>query len=93
LVATRGRFHDSSDLRYLEENYNHKLKTLHSHLDLGYVGHAIKKFVELDRLFERIGINSEAALLASENLDLERVNPPGPFDVQLQLLKTHWQLP
>ncbi|KAJ5398214.1 hypothetical protein N7509_006327 [Penicillium cosmopolitanum] len=85
LTATRARFHDSSDLRLLEKRYKLRFKHLHEFLDLAYIGQAIKNFPELDRLFARIGVDVEAALLASESLDLEKLNPPGSFEVQLQL--------
>lgn len=85
LTATRARFHDSSDLRLLEKRYNLRFEHLHGFLDLAYTGQAIKNFPELDRLFARIGVDVDAALLASGSLDLEKVNPPGPFEVQLQL--------
>lgn len=62
-----------------------RFKHLHEFLDLAYIGQAIKNFPELDRLFARIGVDVEAALLASESLDLEKLNPPGSFEVQLQL--------
>lgn len=60
-------------------------------LGLRYIGHAIKNFPELDRLFAGIGIDVEAALLASKSLDSGKVNPPALSMSTFQLLYIRFQ--
>ncbi|OAT14496.1 hypothetical protein BDBG_09509 [Blastomyces gilchristii SLH14081] len=56
-AATRGKFHDASDLRWLENNYLSRLQENRGQLSLLYVGLALKRYPELQHCFTRIGIN------------------------------------
>lgn len=85
-AATRAKFHDSADLRWLESHYNAQL-CAHSHeLDLSLVGLALKRYEELEWLFQRIGVNTNAARQAAASLDPHRLPRPQPGSVQRALL-------
>ena len=56
-AATRQKYHDAADLRWLERKYRN---ILHEHCDeinIGYVGLALKRSLELEACFQRIGID------------------------------------
>lgn len=85
-AATRAKFHDSADLRMLVGKYYTALKPRAHELDLGYVGLSLKRYPELQRLFEQIGVDTEKAKLVANDLDLDKLPAPAPGDVQRGLL-------
>lgn len=86
LAATRDISKDSADFRQLEAHHGDSLRTQIECLDIACIGHAIKRYPELDRLFEQLGVDVEEALLASDNLDLASILPPNPAEVRRHLL-------
>lgn len=83
-AATRAKFHDSADLRMLAGKYENIIKPRVGQLNLVYVGLALKRYVELGILFEKLGIDVKAAKEAVKNIG--QLPPPGPGDVQKGLL-------
>lgn len=57
VAATRAKYHDVADLRLLEGKYREEIKSLSRGLSLNYVGLTIKRYPELERLFERLGLD------------------------------------
>ncbi|KAK2762724.1 hypothetical protein FQN54_000898 [Arachnomyces sp. PD_36] len=85
-AATRSKFHDSADLRWLEGNCLAKLQQNRAQFSLLLVGLALKRYPELQLCFTRIGINIGAATAAAAAHDLNQLPPPQPGDVQKGLL-------
>ena len=85
-AATRAKFHDSADLRWIESRFGQMIQAKHDELKLEYVGLAIKRYAELELLFSRIGIKVDAAKVAAQNLDPNNLPFPAPGDVQEGLL-------
>ncbi|KAL2368937.1 hypothetical protein BDBG_06427 [Blastomyces gilchristii SLH14081] len=85
-AATRGKFHDASDLRWLESNYLSRLQQNRGQLSLLYVGLALKRYPELQHCFTRIGVNIQAAIARAAAHDINHLPPPQPGDVQKGLL-------
>ncbi|EFE44409.1 hypothetical protein TRV_00825 [Trichophyton verrucosum HKI 0517] len=87
-AATRSKFHDSADLRWLETYALSILQANKSQFSSLYVGLALKRYPELHHCFERIGLNIDAATNAAAAYDLHHLPPPQPGDVQNGLLAT-----
>lgn len=85
-AATRAKFHDSADLRWLETRYSQAIQASRQELNLQYVGLALKRYPELELLFTRIGIDINVAKNAAINLDPNNLPRPAPGDVQEGLL-------
>ncbi|KAH8883277.1 hypothetical protein GQ53DRAFT_732457 [Thozetella sp. PMI_491] len=85
-AATRAKFHDSADLRTLAGAYEAIIKHRAQELNLEYVGLAIKRYLILERLFEKLGVDVKAAKLAAKNLDPNKLPAPAIGDVQKGLL-------
>ncbi|RYO85722.1 hypothetical protein DL766_009367 [Monosporascus sp. MC13-8B] len=85
-AATRAKFHDSADLRMLASRYASAIKSRTNELNLEYVGLAIKRYIELGRLIQQLGVDVEKAKRAAKHLDLNKLPPPAPGDVQRGLL-------
>ncbi|PMB68309.1 hypothetical protein BM221_006486 [Beauveria bassiana] len=85
-AATRAKYHDTADLRLLEGTYGDEIKSLCKGLNLNYVGLAIKRYPELERLFERLGVDVPKAKEVTKDADLGNLPPPAPGDVQRGLL-------
>ncbi|OBT83683.1 hypothetical protein VE02_07583 [Pseudogymnoascus sp. 03VT05] len=85
-AAKRGKFHDSADLRWLEERFNARLQQGREEFNLDYVGLAIKRYPELEMLFIRINVDVNAAKLRVAPLALNKLPPPARGDVQMGLL-------
>ena len=85
-AATRAKFHDSADLRWLEARFRQEVQARRAELNLQYVGLAMKRYPELELLFARLGIDITAAKNAAENLDPNNLPIPAPGDVQEGLL-------
>ncbi|KAJ2973889.1 hypothetical protein NQ176_g6348 [Zarea fungicola] len=76
----------TADLRLLEDKYREEIKSLSQGLSLTYVGLAIKRYPELERLFERLGVDVLQAKEVTKNVDLGNLPRPAPGDVQRGLL-------
>lgn len=85
-AATRAKFHDSADLRMLAGKYESVIRSRARELNLEYVGLAIKRYLELGRLFEQLGIDVEEASRVAKDMDPRRLPPPASGDVQRGLL-------
>jgi hypothetical protein len=85
-AATREKFHDSADLRWLEGKALARLQQSKNQFSLLYVGPAPKRYPELQLSFSRIGLDIEAAKAAAASHDLHHLPPPQPGDVQKGLL-------
>lgn len=85
-AATREKFHDSADLRWLEGQHLARLQQSKSQFSLLYVGLALKRYPELQLCFTRIGLDIDAAKTMAASHDLRHLPPPQPGDVQKGLL-------
>lgn len=85
-AATRSKFHDSADLRWLGSHFGVQIKPHTSKLDPVYVGLAISRYSILERLFLGLGIDVEAAKAAAKDQDPNNLPQPQPGDVQKGLL-------
>lgn len=85
-AATRSKFHDSADLRWLEGRYASAIQARQGELNPEYIGLAIKRYPELERLFGRFGVDLARAKDAASDLDPFRLPAPAPGDVQRGLL-------
>ncbi|RYP78939.1 hypothetical protein DL769_003104 [Monosporascus sp. CRB-8-3] len=85
-AATRAKFHDSADLRMLASRYASVIRSRANELNPESVGLAIKRYPELERLFEQLRVDVERAKRAAKHLDLNRLPPPTHGDVQRGLL-------
>ncbi|GIK03805.1 hypothetical protein Aspvir_007879 [Aspergillus viridinutans] len=85
-AATRSKFHDSADLRWLADRYGNAVQARKDELSLQYIGLAVKRYPELELLFRRFGVNLVKAKDTVQDLDPSRLPPPAPGDVQLGLL-------
>ncbi|EEH05204.1 predicted protein [Histoplasma capsulatum G186AR] len=85
-TATREKFHDAADLRWLEGHYLAKLQENKNQFNLLYVGLALKRYPELLYCFKRIGLDIEAAEATAASVSLHDLLPPQPGDVQKGLL-------
>jgi len=85
-AATREKFHDSADLRWLEAYDLPRLQQNRNRFSLLYIGLALKRYPELHNCFTRIGLNVEAARATAASHDLHHLPPPQPGDVQRGLL-------
>ncbi|KAK3945144.1 hypothetical protein QBC46DRAFT_336993 [Diplogelasinospora grovesii] len=70
----------------LASKYPDLIKARSRELNLEYVGLAVKRYLELERLFEQLGVNVGAAKAAAAVLDPNKLPPPAPGDVQRGLL-------
>ncbi|KAM5353173.1 hypothetical protein ACJZ2D_016934 [Fusarium nematophilum] len=86
-AATRGKFHDSADLRMLGGKYKTIIEARAHELNVPYLGLALKRYPELERLFQQLGIDVEQAKHATKDLDLSKLPAPTVGDVQRGLLE------
>ncbi|KAL9075495.1 MAG: hypothetical protein Q9161_001567 [Pseudevernia consocians] len=66
-TATRSKFSDTVDLRWLEGNFPNVFQQNANQLNLEDVGKSIKNYPELELLFRRIGVDIEAAKAKGAN--------------------------
>ncbi|KAH9894527.1 ser/Thr protein phosphatase [Xylariomycetidae sp. FL2044] len=85
-AAERAKFHDSADLRFLAGRFESLIKPRVGELNLRYVGLAIKRYVELELLFGRLGVDLKKAKAAARDLDPYNLPPPAPGDIHRGLL-------
>ncbi|EXJ76900.1 hypothetical protein A1O3_10057 [Capronia epimyces CBS 606.96] len=85
-AATRHKFHDSADLRWLESRFRNSIRSRRNEINLEHVGLALKRWPELQHCFERIGIDTKAAKDRVSNVDIRHLPPPRPGDVQRSIL-------
>ena len=85
-AATRAKFHDSSDLRWLEARYRSLTKQKKSLFSLQYIGLALKRYPELHLVFHRLELDIEAASSLVQSQNPSNLPPPQRGDVQKGLL-------
>ena len=85
-AATREKFHDSADLRWLETYCRNHLEQNKDKFSPLYIGLALKRYPELEICFSRIGLNIQAAKAAAATHDPYHLEPPQIGDVQKGLL-------
>ncbi len=85
-AATRAKFHDSANLRWLETRYSAQIQARRGELILDHVGLALKGYPELANLFARLGVDLNGARYAARNLHPNQLPAPAPGDVQQGLL-------
>lgn len=86
-AATRAKFHDSADLRWLEGHFSTLLQQQRGDFSLEYAGLAMKRYPELELCLIRIGIDIEAAKNIAHSMNLAQLPPPQRGDVQKGLLQ------
>lgn len=84
--ATRNKYHDAADLRYLEGEFRADLRQKSDQFNLEYAGLAMKRSPELERPFFRIGIGLDDAKARVAAVNLDFLAGPQPGDVQRGLL-------
>lgn len=85
-AATRDKFHDSADLRWLETHFSAQVCAKRAEYSLEYVGLALKRYSELEFLFTRVGVDVQGAKGLVANVDIDRLPRPAVGDVQRGLL-------
>ena len=85
-TATRDKFYDSADLRWLEGYARTQLRQNSHAFDLYYAGLAMKRHPELQLCFTRIGIDIDAAKARVASIDLDNIPRQEIGDVQRGLL-------
>jgi hypothetical protein len=85
-AATRAKFHDLVDLKWLEGRFSREIQSRRVELNLQYIGLAMKRYPELELRFKRIGADIDGAKKAAGSLGLNNLPRPAPGDVLLGLL-------
>ncbi|KAL2817971.1 hypothetical protein BDW59DRAFT_175294 [Aspergillus cavernicola] len=85
-AATRSKFHDSADLRWLADRHSATIQARQGELNPQYIGLALKKYPELAHLFAGLGVNIIGAKHSVRDLSPSRLPAPAPGDVQRGLL-------
>jgi hypothetical protein len=85
-AATRGKFHDSADIRWLASRSADKLKAQRSDFNLDHVGLAIKRYPELELTFRSLGVDVGKAKERVASVELNQLPPPRRGDVQSGIL-------
>ncbi|KAF2459393.1 hypothetical protein BDY21DRAFT_189807 [Lineolata rhizophorae] len=85
-AGQRGRYHDAADLRWLEQRFRKSLRQSKCLFNIQDVGLAMARYPELEPLFERLGINTLAASLTVDGLDLKAGLGCGVGNVQKGIL-------
>lgn len=86
-AATRGKFHDSADIRWLASRSTDHLKSKRTEFNLGLVGLAIKRYPELEATFLQLGLDVTKAKDRVAGIDLRQLPPPKVGDIQSGLLE------
>ncbi|UNI24653.1 hypothetical protein JDV02_010385 [Purpureocillium takamizusanense] len=85
-AATRVSLHDSVDLRLLARRHGAVIKCHAKELNLEHVGLAMKRYPDLGRLFEGLGVDVQKAMGRAQHLDPHHLPRPASGDVQRGLL-------
>ena len=85
-AATRSKYRDAADMRWLADRYGNVIQARKENLNLQYIGLAMKRYPELELLFRRLEIDLTRAREAARDLDPSRLPAPAPGDVQRGLL-------
>ncbi|KAL4799217.1 hypothetical protein BDV19DRAFT_385468 [Aspergillus venezuelensis] len=85
-AATRSKFHDSADLRWLADRFGPAIQVRTTELNPQYIGLSLKRYPELELLFSRLGVDVDAAKHSARDLSPTRLPPPVPGNVQRDLL-------
>lgn len=81
--ATRSKFHDSADLRWLANRYGAIIQARQGELNPQYIGLALERYPELEFMFSRLEIDTTGPKNLVRDMNLP---PPAPGDVQRGLL-------
>lgn len=85
-AACRKHFHDSADIRWLEGKYHDEIRAKKDQLQLQFVGLAIKRYPELEYLFQRLDVDVPAALSLISDVEVTDELPQALGDVQKGIL-------
>jgi len=85
-AATRSKFHDPADIRWLASHSADHLKARRGAFNLSHVGLAIKRYPELQMTFRNLGLDVEKARQLVASIELSQLPPPKRGDVQSGLL-------
>ncbi len=85
-AATRGKFHDSADIRWLAIRAVDKLKAKRGEYNLDHVGLAMKRYPELELTFRNLGVDVGKAKERVTSIELTQLPPPRRGDVQSGIL-------
>jgi len=80
-AATRQKYHDAADLRWLEGKYGNILRQHRDEINIGYIGLALKRSPELESCFKRIGVDVEGTRKRVAGVDLSKLPAPAKGDV------------
>ncbi|KAK7408612.1 hypothetical protein QQX98_009214 [Neonectria punicea] len=80
-AATQTKFHDSADLRMLAGKHKAVIKGSADKLSPEYVGLAVKRYPELERLFKDLGVDMTQAKQAAAHLDPDNLPALASGDV------------
>ena len=86
-AAQRSQFRHSADLRWLESRFSQQIRARSHELNLEFIGAAIKRHAELELLFNRIGVDVNAAKYAARNLDVNYLQPLAQGSIQEGLFR------
>ncbi|PYH76737.1 hypothetical protein BO82DRAFT_378597 [Aspergillus uvarum CBS 121591] len=84
-AATRSEPHDVFDLWWLAGRFQ-TVYTYARHLNLDYVGFAIKRYPGLELLFFLLGLDVVGAMAGVQDIELNQLPLSGPGDIQRGLL-------
>ncbi|OAP54568.1 hypothetical protein AYL99_11016 [Fonsecaea erecta] len=85
-AATRGKFHDSADIRWLVSRFADELKAKRSEFNLDHVGLAIKRYPELELTFRTLDMDLVKVKERVASVELAQLPPPTRGDVQSGIL-------
>jgi len=85
-AARRGKFHDSADLRWLENNCSKQIKQYAQAFPLEEIGLAMRRYGILEKTFARLGCDVEKAERGARGCSLRDLPSYRMGDVQSSLL-------
>lgn len=85
-AATRGKFHDAADIRWLASRFADMLKAKQSEFNMGYMVLAMKRYPELELTFRNLGVDVGKLKERVASVDLTQLPPPRRGDVQSGIL-------
>ncbi|KAH0534144.1 hypothetical protein GP486_008928, partial [Trichoglossum hirsutum] len=86
-AAVRARPDDAADLTFLESRFSNTLRMDANQYSLSYAGLALRRYPHLLPVFQRVGINIEAANNTARGLSLESLPPLQSGDIQRAILE------
>ncbi|MCJ1475796.1 hypothetical protein MMC13_004460 [Lambiella insularis] len=85
-AATRGKFHDSADIRWLASRFLDRLKAQRSVFNLSHIGLSMKRYPELEVTFHNLRLDVQKAKETVASVQLSQLPPPQRGDVQSGIL-------